>query len=124
MINIYKERKSKMKHITQFFAAVLVILAFILLSSSTSSLLKISPSSSTCLVSFGDYHGHKYHSVGTVGQGKCLVQSKWMRVMQVSSFCSFVQCIGRVCSFFFILFYCIYYLSFLSFFYLITLPQK
>lgn len=82
MINIYKERKSKMKHITQFFAAVLVILAFILLSSSTSSLLKISPSSSTCLVSFGDYHGHKYHSVGTVGQGKCLVQSKWMRVMQ------------------------------------------
>jgi len=36
-----------------------------------------------CVVSFGKYHGHKYQSSGvTIGNGKCLVESKWMQVMQ------------------------------------------
>lgn len=42
-----------------------------------------SSSSSGCLVSFGQYNGHRYKSPGqTIGDGKCLVESKWMRVMQ------------------------------------------
>jgi len=36
-----------------------------------------------CLAVFGKYRGHKYQSPGaTVGEGKCLVESKWMKVMQ------------------------------------------
>mmetsp|Transcript_10720 Transcript_10720/g.12431 ORF Transcript_10720/g.12431 Transcript_10720/m.12431 type:complete len:283 (+) Transcript_10720:101-949(+) len=35
-----------------------------------------------CLVSFGEYHGHNYKTDSTIGEGKCLVQSKWMQVMQ------------------------------------------
>ncbi len=40
-------------------------------------------SSNDCMVSFGTYNGHRYKSPGqTIGDGKCLVESKWMRVMQ------------------------------------------
>jgi ADP-ribose pyrophosphatase YjhB (NUDIX family) len=35
------------------------------------------------MVSFGKYNGHKYKSPGqTIGNGKCLVESKWMQIMQ------------------------------------------
>mmetsp|Transcript_16011 Transcript_16011/g.20324 ORF Transcript_16011/g.20324 Transcript_16011/m.20324 type:complete len:261 (-) Transcript_16011:78-860(-) len=82
MTNIYRERKRAMKHYTPFIVLIAVS-SFILLSSSTSSLLKFNPSTTNdCSISFGEYHGHKYKSVGTVGEGKCLVQSRWMQVMQ------------------------------------------
>ncbi len=75
-----------MKHYTPI-VIVAVVLSFILLSSSTSSLLKLDPSATNeCSISFGKYHGHRYKSVGTIGEGKCLVQSRWMQVMQVSKF--------------------------------------
>ncbi len=36
-----------------------------------------------CMVSFGTYNGKKYSSPSqTVGKGLCLVESKWMQVMQ------------------------------------------
>lgn len=36
-----------------------------------------------CLASFGEYRGHKYTSPGqTIGEGICLVESKWMQVLQ------------------------------------------
>eukprot|EP01083_Nonionella_stella_P001912 5509_1 len=42
-----------------------------------------SDTGSECMVSFGQYNGHRYKSPGqTIGDGKCLVESKWMRVMQ------------------------------------------
>ena len=80
--NIYRENNSRLRY-THFAVAVLVVLSFILLSSSTSSILQFNLAND-CLVSFGQYHGHKYSSVTTIGKGRCLVQSKWMQVMQVS----------------------------------------
>ncbi len=36
-----------------------------------------------CEISFGKYNGHKYQSPKqTIGEGKCLVESKWMQIMQ------------------------------------------
>lgn len=37
---------------------------------------------SSCEISLGKYQGHVYHSVesGTIGEPKCLLDSKWMRV--------------------------------------------
>eukprot|EP00979_Chaetoceros_neogracilis_P010089 scaffold2368_cov289-Chaetoceros_neogracile.AAC.14 len=41
--------------------------------------------SKACMVSFGTYNGHKYRSpTQTISEGRCLVESKWMRVMQHS----------------------------------------
>jgi ADP-ribose pyrophosphatase len=83
MTNIYRERRpiGTMRNVTYFLAIILfVIPSFILLSKSTSSLLKFA-TTSECLVSFGEYHGHRYQSAGFV-EGKCLVESKWMQVMQ------------------------------------------
>jgi len=52
-------------------------------SSIPSSMIRSGKSSSECMVSFGQYNGHRYKSPGqTIGDGKCLVESKWMRVMQ------------------------------------------
>ncbi len=82
-MNIYREQKRKMKKYIPVFAVFGVALIVILFFSSTSSLLKYN-SDGDCLVSFGDYHGHRYKTIDTVGDGKCLVQSKWMQVMQVS----------------------------------------
>ena len=51
-----------------------------------SSMITLFPSNSNaCMVSFGTYNGHRYRSpTQTVSEGKCLVESKWMRVMQHS----------------------------------------
>ena len=44
---------------------------------------KSSKKDEECMVSFGRYGGHEYRSPdATVGEGKCLVESKWMKVMQ------------------------------------------
>lgn len=61
---------------------VMIILSFGLYQiMSTSSLL--SRNNHNCLVWFGEYKGLKYKSPGqTIGDGKCLVESKWMQVSQ------------------------------------------
>ena len=92
-MNIYREPKRKMKYILPFiFITTLLVFIVLLVSLSSVKVLRLnnittagsSGNSDGCLVSFGDYHGHKYTSTETVGDGKCLVQSKWMQVMQVS----------------------------------------
>lgn len=90
-MNIYREQKRKMKWIFPLIA-VTTLLAFVVLlvSISSAKLVRLDNittagsrgNSNGCLVSFGDYHGNKYKSTGTIGDGKCLVQSKWMQVMQ------------------------------------------
>ena len=39
--------------------------------------------SSACLASFGTYNGYEYRSTtSTIGKPKCLIESKWMKLMQ------------------------------------------
>lgn len=86
-MNIYREQKRKMKKYSPFIVLLGVAVLVIILHSSSYTTSQIgfnSSSSNSCLVSFGEYHGHKYKTIGTIGDGKCLVQSKWMQVMQVS----------------------------------------
>ena len=84
-------------------ASILVLSTVYLLFSTTPAPLKASSSSQhqhdqstftyntnnkECMVSFGKYNGHKYKSPPagsggeTIGDGKCLVESKWMQIMQ------------------------------------------
>ena len=62
-------------------AIIFVMVATYLLPLSSIAILP----SSVCMVSFGTYNGHKYRSpTQTISEGRCLVESKWMRVMQHS----------------------------------------
>lgn len=51
-------------------------------SISSGSLQLLRSSSKSCVISLGEYRGPVYHSVesGTVGEPKCLLDSKWMKV--------------------------------------------
>ena len=87
--NVYRQKKSTMKKNTTLILILIATILVILFLGSTllttlSSLNGQNAGASDCLVSFGRYNGHTYKSEDTVGEGKCLVQSKWMQVMQVS----------------------------------------
>mmetsp|Transcript_1117 Transcript_1117/g.2011 ORF Transcript_1117/g.2011 Transcript_1117/m.2011 type:complete len:290 (+) Transcript_1117:90-959(+) len=52
-------------------------------SSIRSVVIKNNPTNDVCMVSYGKYNGHRYHSpTQTLYEKKCLVESKWMRVVQ------------------------------------------
>jgi len=75
------KNRFKLISISAIFVLSVIYLLPIFQSPATSR--AFSRSTNNCLVSFGEYNGPKYKSPGqTIGEGKCLVESKWMRVMQ------------------------------------------
>jgi ADP-ribose pyrophosphatase len=62
---------------------IMMTLVFGLYQSMNTSSSLFSRNEHNCVVWFGEYKGHKYKSPGqTMGEGKCLVESKWMQVLQ------------------------------------------
>ena len=57
---------------------------FALCSRAIAHMTKGSPSNSNCAISFGTYKGTQYTTGGTVGQPKCLVESRFLKVQQHS----------------------------------------
>ena len=74
---IKPKKREGMKHM------IVVIIAILCLFFTLYNLRQVN-SDQVCQISFGKYHGNQYRSPETVGDTKCLVESKWMQVMQVS----------------------------------------
>ena len=66
----------------RIFISVIVLVLLLFQLSLVKPFASIFSNESSCMASLGQYHGHKYTSRQTVSQGRCLVESKWMRVMQ------------------------------------------
>ena len=74
---IKPNKRESMRHIMMVFIAMISLFSIIY------NLRQVN-SGQDCQVSFGKYHGNQYRSPETIGDTKCLVESKWMQVMQVS----------------------------------------